>query len=199
MTSKLFPRGKSLGTKLLFDPRVSSSQLETRTMTYVPDGAYFGGSEDEDDAYCGFDFGDTPSPSKKIGFPKPSVSLQQDQVEENVVNDSKFATTDFTLANGVDDTTPSSVHVSKKGGGFGLPPKLTNQRLAGGMAAEGRKRGRRRMHSRDGRESHDQGKKAQSLAVGEDLRVAVVRGNEEEVKRILDSGTLPVHRASFPD
>ena len=62
-------------------------------MTYVPDSAYFGGgSEDEDDAYCGFDFGDTPSPSKKIGFPKPS--LQQDQVEEN---DSKFATTDFTL------------------------------------------------------------------------------------------------------
>lgn len=169
-------------------------------MTYVPDGAYFGGSEDEDDdAYCGFDFGDTPSPSKKIGFPKPSVSLQQDQVEENVVNDSKFATTNFTLANGVDDTTPSSVHVSKKGGGFGLPPKLANQRLAGGMAAEGRKRGRRRMHSRDGRESHDQGKKARSLAVGEDLRVAVVRGNEEEVKRILDSGTLPVRRASFPD
>ena len=166
-------------------------------MTYVPDGAYFGGgSEDEDDAYCGFDFGDTPSPSKKIGFPKPSVSPEQDQVEEN---DSKFAATEFTLANGVDDMAPSSVHVSKKGGGFGLPPKLTNQRLAGGMAAEGRKRGRRRMHSRDGRESHNQGKKAQSLAVGEDLRVAVVRGNEEEVKRILDSGMLPVSRASFPD
>ena len=162
-------------------------------MTYVPDGAYFGGgSEDEDDTYCGFDFGDTPSPSKKTGFPKPSITLQQDQIKENVLNDSRFAATDFTLANGEDDTAPNSVHVSKKGGGFGLPPKLTNQRLAGGMAAEGRKRGRRRMHSRDGRESHDQGKKAWSLEVGEDLRVAVVRGKEEEVKRILDNGMLRV-------
>ena len=158
-------------------------------MTYVPDGAYFGGgSEDEDDTYCGFDFGDTPSPSKKIGFPKLSAVQPQDQIDENVVNDSKFATADFTLANGVDDTAPNSVHVSKKGGGFGLPPKLTNQRSAGGMAAEGRKRGRRRMRSRDGRESYDQGKKARSLEVGEDLRVAVVRGKEEEAKRILDNG-----------
>lgn len=159
----------------------SSSLLK---MTYVPDGAYFGGgSEDEDDTYCGFDFGDTPSPSKKIGFPKLSAVQQQD-------NDSKFATADFTLANGVDDMAPNSVHVSKKGGGFGLPPKLTNQRSAGGMAAEGRKRGRRRMCSRDGRESYDQGKKARSLEVGEDLRAAVVRGKEEEAKRILDNGTL---------
>ena len=175
------------------DPRVNIFQqpTESRAMTYVPDGAYFGGgSEDEDDTYCGFDFGDTPSPSKKIGFPKPSTTLQQDQVGKNVVNDSKFATADFTLANGVNDTAPNSFHVSKKGGGFGLPPKLTNQRLGGGMAAEGRKRGRRRMHSRDGRELRDQGKKAQSLEVGEDLRVAVVRGKEEEVKRILDNGML---------
>ena len=185
-----FHMGKSLGAKVFTHVSTFSSSL--LKMTYVPDGAYFGGgSEDEDDTYCGFDFGDTPSPSKKIGFPKPSTTLQQDQIEENVVNDSKFATADFTLANGVDDTAPNSVHVSKrKGGGFGLPPKLTNQRSAGGMAAEGRKRGRRRKHSRDGRESYDQGKKARSLEVGEDLRAAVVRGKEEEAKRILDNGTL---------
>ena len=43
-------------------------------MSYVPDGVYFGGESEEDDGYCGFDFGDSP-PSKSVTFVEPSTSL----------------------------------------------------------------------------------------------------------------------------
>ena len=162
-------------------------------MSYVPDGVYFGGESEEDDGYCGFDFGDTP-PSKTVTFAEPSALNQPPAQDTSVGSDSKYGTPDHTSTptDGTCDPPPHNAHSSnspkRARGGFGLPPKLANQKFAGPTAREGRKRGRRRTHSRED-ESHDQGRRAWSLEVGEEMRVAVVRGNVDEVKRILDGGT----------
>ena len=178
---------------LKFTPRVDRFSLFcllvehlSGTMSYVPDGVYFGGESEEDDGYCGFDFGDTP-PSKTVTFAEPSSLNKPPAQDTSLGSDSKFGTPEHT-STPTDGAGNSSSHFSNspRKGRFGLPPKLTNQKMAGTTAREGRKRGRRRMHNR---EEHDQGRRAWSLEVGEEMRLAVVQGNMEEVKRILDSGT----------
>ena len=84
----------------------------------------------------------------------------------------------------------------RRTGGFGLPPRLANRNAAGGETLGGARRVRRRRRDGGGGlgggGDGDVGSRGRALKVGEDLRLAITRGNVDEVRRIFDGGKLDI-------